>query len=425
MQHRRRATWFYLWFAILFLILIGIQARAEEAPPAEPPTDQPAEPSQDDAEKQVLDKLERTPIGPVVKWLFNEKRKYFVMPIISSGPDTGILGGIAWYQTDIFGKDKRDMILGAIVTQSGQDSFMFSWTEPGIPLKDGRAVVSLSLSENPNGGIRYFGVGNRTAYDDVACNYKAGSRGFGLGYTYDFTPRLTLSGSYGFSVQHFGDPKPDFEMGNDRFASRPISQVHPEVFRSKEFQDGYQSGSFSANLSYDSREKKRLMRLGPGYKWRVGASYADAAFGSSYDWITSSVEFAQYLALAKSNKHLICYRGAATHAWGGHVPFNRLPSIGSDTNRGYYSGRFRDDNELEGNLEYRWYATKHIGLAAFADSAKVFHSGDPVHDALFKDYHPALGGGFRFVIPPQIVIRIDYGVSPEQKNFYFTLGESF
>jgi outer membrane protein assembly factor BamA len=417
MLPRRRATWLCFLSAILFFSFISSQAQTEEA--------QPAEPSGEEAQKEALGKLERTPFGPALNWLFNEKRKYFILPVISTGPDTGWLAGLAWYQTDIFGKDKRDLVLGAIVTQSGQDNFMFSWTEPGVPLKDGRVSISFFLSENPNGGIRYFGTGNRTDYEEAACNYRQTTRGFGLGYTYDFTKRLTLLGYYGFATNEFGDPKSDFVLGNDRLASRPISRVHPQVFRSEEFEDGYQSGALSAILSYDSREKKRLMRIGPGYKWKASAFYADAAFGSSYDWITASAEFSQYLALTNSNKHLFCYRGAATHAWGGHLPFNQVPAISSGTNRGYYSGRFRDDNELEGNLEYRWYATKHIGLAAFADSAKVFHSGDPWPDALLKDYHPAVGGGLRLVIPPEIIFRIDYGVSAEQSNFYLTLGESF
>jgi len=418
-MHRRGATWIYGLVITLGLIGTRTVARAEENSPP------PAAPSDDAAQKEELHKLERTPLGPLVKWLFNEQRKYFILPVVSSGPDTGWLGGLAWYQTDIFGKDKRDLVLGAIVTQTGQQNFMFSWTEPGIPLKEGRISASIFLSDNPNGGIRYFGEGNRTDYDAVACNYRQSSRGLGLGYTYDFTKRLTLVGFYGYADNTFGDPKPGFDLGGNRFASRPISQVHPEVFRSLEFQDGYRSATLSAILSYDSREKKRLMRIGPGYKWKLAASYADAAFGSSYDWITSSAEFSQYLALSKSNKHLICYRAAATRAWGGHVPFNQVPAISSGTNRGYYSGRFRDDYELEGNLEYRWYATKHLGLALFGDSAKVFHAGDPVREALFTDFHPAFGGGLRLVIPPEIVFRIDYGISAEQSNFYFTLGESF
>ena len=119
MPHRRRANWFCFLFSVLIFTSLRLPARAEETPP-------PAEPSEKEAQKETLNKLKRTPFGPVVKWLFNEKRKYFVLPVVSSGPDTGWLGGIAWYQTDIFGKDKRDLVLGAITTQSGQDNFMFS-----------------------------------------------------------------------------------------------------------------------------------------------------------------------------------------------------------------------------------------------------------------------------------------------------------
>jgi len=413
-------------FCLFCIVLINVSlagAGAAEAPEEPAKIEQPAE-AEEAAGKEALAGLEKTPLGPALQWLFNEDRKYFILPIFSTGPDTGWMLGLAWYHTDLFGKDKRDLVLGAIMTQSGQNNFMFSWAEPGIPLKEGRVALSFFYSDNPSGGIRYFGEGNRSRYEEVASNYRANVRGVGLAYIYDFNQRLTLFSHYGYSLSEFDDPTEDFDLAGDRFSSRPISEVHPGLFQSEEFQEGYRTGELAAILSYDSREKKRLMRIGPGYKWKGSFSWADRDFGGDYDWIVVNSEFSHYLALTQSKKHLLCYRGAYTHSWG-HVPFDRVPGISSGTNRGYYSGRFRADHEIEGNLEYRWYLTKHFGLAAFADSAKVFQSGEKIGDALFTDYHPALGGGIRIVIPPEIIFRLDYGVSPEQSNFYFTLGETF
>ena len=55
-------------------------------------------------------------------------------------------------------------------------------------------------------------------------------------------------------------------------------------------------------------------------------SGADRSFGGDHDWAVISAKFAQYIALTKSNKHLLCYRGEFTHSWGG-PPFNQVPGL--------------------------------------------------------------------------------------------------
>jgi len=67
--------------------------------------------------------------------------------------------------------------------------------------------------------------------------------------------------------------------------------------------------------------------------------------------------------------HILACGGAFTHSWG-QVPFDEVPGLSSNDVRGYYSGRFRDDNEVHGNIEYRCYMTKNFGMALFADSGR-------------------------------------------------------
>ncbi len=406
-----------LLFLALFILLIPCLAFSGEPVVTEGDT------ATADTREQLLDRYKETPMGSFLEWLFDEDRKYFAIPVISSGPDTGWLLGLAWYHTDLFGKEKRDMILGAITTQSGQNNAMVSWTEPGIPLKDGRIALSAFLSENPRGGIRYFGEGNRTAYKEVASNYRSDSRGFGAGYIYEFTGHLTLYSGYHYSEKEFGDPADDFDLGDDE-ASRPISEVHPEVFGSRAFQQGYIKAGVGLSLSYDSRSRERLLRQGPGWRASAGGSWADRSFGGRFDWADWHAKFAHYIGLTENDKHILAYTGSFTYSWG-QEPFDEVPGLSSSDVRGYYSGRFRGDNKIEASIEYRWYATKHFGMALFADSGKVFDHGTDFYDAFFTDYHPAWGAGLRLKIPPQIIFRIDYGMSFEQDNFYFTIGESF
>ncbi len=67
--------------------------------------------TEEDPTDRLLEQYEGTAVGRVLAWLLDEERKYLIVPIASSGPDTGILVGLTWYHTDIWDKDKRDMIL--------------------------------------------------------------------------------------------------------------------------------------------------------------------------------------------------------------------------------------------------------------------------------------------------------------------------
>jgi len=379
---------------------------------------------EENARDQILKEYEGTRLGKALEWVLDEDRKYFILPVVSSGPDSGWMVGVAWYHTDLFGKEKRDMVLGAITTQNNQNNLAFFWTEPGRPFEDGRITLSLFYSENPIGGNRYFGETNISSYENVASNYRANHKGAGLGYIYDFTENFNTWTGVSFSTHSFGDPDEDFEFGDDDEASRPISLVHPEIFNSEEFQEGYDDVEIGFRVNYDTRSRERLLREGGGFRVSASTSLSSEMIGADYNFGKVEVTAAHYIPLTDSGKHIFAYRGSFEHSWG-ETPFDKVPAISSSTNRGYYSGRFRGDNKLEGNIEYRWYAFKYLGFAVFADSGKVFDNGEDGDDALFTDYHPAYGGGLRFRIPPEIIFRIDYGVSHEQSNMYFTLGESF
>ncbi len=114
----------------------------------------------------------------------------------------------------------------------------------------------------------------------------------------------------------------------------------------------------------------------------------------------------------------------------GDVPFNQLALMGGESiMRGYYTGRFRDKNQIASQVEMRFLPlplgfTERIGAAVFGGVATVFPDFSNLN--LNKIVWSA-GGGLRFLLFPKkdIYTRLDYALTAEGSGFYLFIGEAF
>ena len=114
----------------------------------------------------------------------------------------------------------------------------------------------------------------------------------------------------------------------------------------------------------------------------------------------------------------------------GATPFNQLAMLGGETMmRGYYTGRYRDENQVAVQAEYRFLPlplnfTKRFGAALFAGTATVFDDRDEVK---LKNFVWSAGGGLRFLLFPKkdIFTRFDVAFTEEGTGFYIFIGEAF
>lgn len=114
----------------------------------------------------------------------------------------------------------------------------------------------------------------------------------------------------------------------------------------------------------------------------------------------------------------------------GDVPFNQLALMGGDSMmRGYYLGRFRDNNQLATQVEFRMLPlplgfSKRIGAAVFAGTGTVFpdFSKSAIHKVVWS-----AGGGLRFLLFPKkdIYTRFDVAFTQEGTGYYLFIGEAF
>jgi outer membrane protein assembly factor BamA len=114
----------------------------------------------------------------------------------------------------------------------------------------------------------------------------------------------------------------------------------------------------------------------------------------------------------------------------GTVPFNQLALMGGESMmRGYYTGRYRDRNQLAAQLELRFLPfklgfTDRIGGAVFAGAGQVFPN---FREFDARSYVWSAGTGLRFLLFPRkdIYTRLDYAITKEGSGFYFFIGEAF
>ena len=109
----------------------------------------------------------------------------------------------------------------------------------------------------------------------------------------------------------------------------------------------------------------------------------------------------------------------------GNTPIRSLSMLGgSGIMRGYYAGRYRDNNLYAIQAEYRAPLWWRFGIAGFAGLGEV---SDKIKDAYLMGFKYSVGGGLRFAVKPKekLNVRLDYGIGNKSTGYYFTIAESF
>ena len=109
----------------------------------------------------------------------------------------------------------------------------------------------------------------------------------------------------------------------------------------------------------------------------------------------------------------------------GEAPFNELALLGGSRRaRGYYPGRFRDNQLWLLQAEYRFPVFNWLGVTAFSSYGSVARGSN---DLTLNDFKWNYGGGLRFVLNKEdrIHLRVDAAFGKNTSAFYFTVGEAF
>lgn len=180
---------------------------------------------------------------------------------------------------------------------------------------------------------------------------------------------------------------------------------------------------------YDTRNNLNNPIAGSHY---ANVSYRNnfKAIGSDNNWQQLLVDARKYVEFPKNSHNILAFWSYNWFTLGNNVPYLDLPSSAWDTydnqGRGYIQGRFRSNDLMAFETEYRFNVTKNrlLGGVVFSNVQTI----NNWYTKKFDKLYPAAGVGVRIKVNKHTNtnISIDYSVGIKgESGFFFNLGEVF
>jgi outer membrane protein assembly factor BamA len=147
----------------------------------------------------------------------------------------------------------------------------------------------------------------------------------------------------------------------------------------------------------------------------------DKITGSSFNYTRIALDVIKYFSYKENILALNLY----TIYSDADLPFYQMGILGGQKKmRGFYEGRYRDNNLLVFQAEYRRHLFWMLGFTIFADAGQVAKRYDAFND---KNWRYTYGAGLRLTLDKaqKINLRIDAAVGDGKILPYFTIGEAF
>lgn len=181
---------------------------------------------------------------------------------------------------------------------------------------------------------------------------------------------------------------------------------------------GYVSGLGLVTV-YDNRDN--IFYPSKGFFGELVLYRDDKLTGSSFNYTRIALDITKYF----SYKDNILALNAYSIYSDADLPFFQMGILGGMKKmRGFYEGRYRDNNLLVFQAEYRRHLFWQLGFTIFADAGQVAKRYDAFND---KNWRFTYGGGLRLMLDKaqKINLRMDIGVGDKKVLPYFTIGEAF
>ncbi|MFN5665161.1 MAG: BamA/TamA family outer membrane protein [Bacteroidota bacterium] len=194
------------------------------------------------------------------------------------------------------------------------------------------------------------------------------------------------------------------------------------ILRSGNFEGagGYLASGIGPTIYYDSRDN--IFFPFKGSFIELSACFYNSALGSNYKFTGLALDARKYIRLWNENVL------AAQLIWQstvGNVPFRMLPAVGNENfMRGYYNGRFRDNNLLTAQAELRKTVWGPFSVAAFGGLGGVNASAKNI----FNNQQLNLGLGLRMKAIPRERMNMRFDMSwmgDGSRAIYITMNEAF
>ncbi len=343
------------------------------------------------------------------------KNTWFPIPIAYYKPETGLaLGAAGAYN---FYLDKQDLIsppsqlqLSAVFTQKGQMSlalpFSFFWNE--------RKHTLTGQFEYNDFSYDFYGVGTGNA-EGISENYNVRFPLFRINYLRKVRQHLYLGARWWYEDYRVYDfeKSPSLTSGNITGGRGGVTSG-PGIVALYDSRDNVYFSSKGLYVELVAHDQAK--------HWGSQFSYQRYRFDARHfaplnnSWSLGSMLFGDFVT--------------------GNVPFNQLASIGSDKRmRGFYYGRYRDNNLLLYQGELHGYFYKRWGAAVFWNYALL---SEEIEKMSFKNDHASVGAGLRFAFDKEkktnirLDVAVPVGSGAYKHNYtnnpfilYLTINEAF
>jgi outer membrane protein assembly factor BamA len=185
---------------------------------------------------------------------------------------------------------------------------------------------------------------------------------------------------------------------------------------------GSRSAGVELAITYDSRNN--VLNASKGMLTEFTHGRYSKWLGGTQVFQLTKIDIRQYFKLFRHRDDVLAFQVYGYFS-SGDVPLIELGALGgNELMRGYYEGRYLDNNLLAAQIEYRLALTGRLGVVAFAGAGDVAHR---LKDFRLSGLKPSFGLGLRFKIvkAENLNIRFDYGFGKGSNNYYFNVAEAF
>lgn len=418
-----------LLFLILLFPIIGI---AQQSVPA------------DSCAQRDLPDLIRAARNKPPKVVDNSKGSLILVPIIGSNPATGfMIGAGGQYAFKMYGDETLYSMLSgsAQVTTKNQQLFLL---KNNVYTKDNRIFFTgdwryliysqptYGLGTNsPEGGVldhQYQLDGMETSSDSLAQPMKFNFLRFYQSASFNI--RKGLYFGLGYNLDYY------FKIQDEKLNLTPGAEVITSHYAYNQYygynQQKYYSSALNLNFIYDTRDNMINAYKGiyASISWRGALKLVGNKNNASF----YNLEWRSFHPLSggKNPRHVMAFWLLGNFSAQGKLPYLILPATAYDQRgrsaRAYAQGRFRGNNLVYGEAEYRFPISSCGGIWGGVLFANATTANNPLQSLkLFESIKPGYGVGLRLMVDKQsrTNLAIDFAMGDKTTGFYLAASETF
>jgi outer membrane protein assembly factor BamA len=337
-------------------------------------------------------------IVPILKTDPDGELRYLAAPMLIHNSIVGMRGAINLFQYEPGGREIR---LIASAAEKIERRVLFSYSDPAF--SQGRYSLNFSATFFKNATARFFGLGQATS-ESGQTNYTAREGRVNWRFGVHVNEVTQISVGQRFRQVSLQRGATDLPFTGEQFPFVDGVQGETLIFGNR------------ATFFYDTRNN--LVSPTDGMAVTAYAEVNQNIRNGDHP-IYSAMSLRSKLLPSESKRAILVVRADLQATIGDQVPFFEQSSLGGQNNlRGYGVDRFIDNNLVAMSIEERIHmartkiagVTADFEIAPFLDTGQVFND---YKDVSFKSYRMTPGIGFRGIVKPNVVGRVDYGYSNE------------